>query len=92
MLIGALFYLVFRGLELSQRAPDPFARLVVIGVMTLIAAQALINLLGVASVIPFTGIPLPFISSGGTSLIVLLSAMGIVLNISRQASPAAIKK
>ena len=92
VLIGALFYLVFRGLELSQRAPDPFARLVVIGVMTLIAAQALINLLGVASVIPFTGIPLPFISSGGTSLIVLLSAMGIVLNISRQASPAAIKK
>ncbi len=84
--IGVMFYLVWRGLQLSKAAPDPFGRMLVVGIMSLIAVQALINLLGVSGIIPFTGIPLPFISSGGTSLIVLLSAMGIVLNVSRQAN------
>lgn len=82
--ISVLFYLVWRGLQMSKSAPDPFGRMLVVGIMSLIAIQALINLLGVSGIIPFTGVPLPFISSGGTSLIVLLSAMGIVLNISRQ--------
>ena len=84
LVIGILFYLVWRGLQLSKAAPDPFGRLLVAGIMSLIAIQALINLLGVSGIIPFTGVPLPFISSGGTSLIVLLSAIGIVLNVSRQ--------
>jgi cell division protein FtsW len=88
-LIGVLSYFIWRGFELARQTGDPFGRLIVIGVMSFIAIQALINLLGVTALIPFTGIPLPFISSGGTSLIVLLGAVGVVLNISKHRNMAA---
>ncbi len=77
-------YLIWQGFKLSHQAPDEQGRLIIVGVMSLIAIQSLINLLAAVSIIPLTGVPLPFISSGGTSLVVLLVALGIVLNISRQ--------
>lgn len=83
MVVAALFALIWYGLNLSRSIKDPFGQLLVVGVISLVAIQTLVNLLGVASLIPFTGVPLPFISSGGTSLVVLLCAMGLVLSVSK---------
>ncbi|MDR6725285.1 cell division protein FtsW [Paenibacillus amylolyticus] len=76
-------YFIWRGIIVSLRCPDPFGTLVGIGIMGLIAIQAFINIGGVTQTIPVTGVTLPFISYGGTSLFVMMVAMGIVLSISR---------
>lgn len=73
----------FRGFRIAYRAPDSFSKLVVIGFITLITAQAFMNIASIIGVFPLTGVPLPFISHGGTSLLIYLGVMGIVLNISR---------
>jgi cell division protein FtsW len=70
---------------IARHAPDMFGKLLVGGVIALIGFQVFVNLFAMAALIPLTGIPLPFISSGGTSLIVLLFSMGIVLNVSKYA-------
>ena len=80
----ALFaYLAVRGFRIARGAPDGFSRLLVTGVVTWIAAQAMINIAAMLSLLPLTGVPLPFISLGGSSLVVLLVAMGIVMNVSK---------
>ncbi|MHA7579873.1 putative lipid II flippase FtsW [Paenibacillus vandeheii] len=76
-------YFIWRGIIVSLRCPDPFGTLVGIGIMGLIAIQAFINIGGVTQTIPVTGVTLPFISYGGTSLFVMMVAMGILLSISR---------
>lgn len=83
-----LFYIYFiwRGILVSVRCPDTFGTLVGVGIMGLIAIQAFINIGGVTNTIPITGVTLPFISYGGSSLMVMMASMGIVLSISRQAS------
>ena len=83
-----LFYLYFiwRGILVSLRCPDPFGTLVGIGVMGLISIQAFINIGGVTQTIPLTGVTLPFISYGGSSTLVMLMSMGIVLSISRESN------
>ena len=68
---------------IAIHAPDVFSSLTVIGIMAHIAIQTLFNICVVATIIPNTGITLPFFSYGGTAIIVLLTEMGIVLNISR---------
>lgn len=73
-----------RCFSLAKKAPDDFARLVVVGVAAWILVQVLINLGAMLSLVPLTGVTLPFISFGGTSLVVLLAAMGILTNISKQ--------
>jgi len=89
--IGALvvvilfLFVAWRGLRIAQRAPDMFGRLVAVGIVSWIFIQAMINIMAISGVIPLTGIPLPFISYGGTSLAVLLTSIGILLNISKQA-------
>ena len=80
MLFGGL---VYRGLRISRHAPDGFGRSVAIGITTWIGLQALINVAAMLNLIPLTGIPLPFISYGGTSLLALLLAVGILQNISK---------
>lgn len=75
--------LAWRLLGLSASAPDEFARLVVIGVATWIMFQAGMNIAAMLGLMPITGVPLPFVSYGGTSLTMLLAACGIVFNISR---------
>jgi cell division protein FtsW len=89
-LIGCAFVLflfvllAWRGYRIATKAPDTFGALVAVGIVTWIIFQAAINIGGITLTIPFTGIPLPFISYGGTALAVSLTAMGILLNISRQ--------
>lgn len=83
-----MFYLYFiwRGILVSLRCPDPFGTLVGIGVMGLISIQAFINIGGVTQTIPLTGVTLPFISYGGSSTLIMLMSMGIVLSISRESN------
>jgi cell division protein FtsW len=75
--------IAFRGLKIIKNAPDTFARLLASGIVIWIFFQMFINIAAMFSLIPLTGIPLPFISYGGTSLIVLLAAVGILTNISK---------
>jgi cell division protein FtsW len=88
--IGAMciviLFVVFavRGLRVAFRSTDPFARLVAFGLTTAILLQAFFNISVVLSLVPTKGIPLPLISSGGTSLFFTLSGIGILLNISRK--------
>lgn len=88
-LVGALFVillfalLIWRGFVIALNSRDTFARLLVIGIMTLITLQVLLNIAVVTNFIPVTGISMPFFSYGGTSLLILLFEMGIVLNVSR---------
>ncbi|MBJ9988283.1 putative lipid II flippase FtsW [Paenibacillus favisporus] len=76
-------YFIWRGIIIALRCPDPFGTLVGIGIMGLIAIQAFINIGGVTQTIPLTGVTLPFISYGGTSLLIMMASMGIMLSISR---------
>lgn len=76
--------LAIRGYRIARSAPDSFGALVAVGVTTWLIFQALFNIGGIVSAMPLTGIPMPFISSGGSSLIVSMTAVGILLNISRQ--------
>lgn len=84
--IFILFYIFFlwRALIVSLRCPDIYGTLVGIGIVSLIAIQALINMGGVSGAIPITGVTLPFISYGGSSMLTLLTGMGILLSISRE--------
>ena len=74
---------VWRGITISQKAPDTFSKFVVVGIVSKVAIQAVLNMAVVTNVIPNTGISLPFFSYGGSSLMMLLLEMGIILAISR---------
>jgi cell division protein FtsW len=87
--VGLVFLfalLVQRGLKIAKEAPDSFGSLLAFGITILIAYQAIINIGVATSSLPVTGMPLPFISFGGTSLVILMFMMGILLNISRYAT------
>jgi cell division protein FtsW len=77
-------FFTYRGLRIAWYAPDQFGRLLATGTTCMITFQALINMGVLTSSLPFTGITLPFISSGGSSLITKLMACGILLSVSRQ--------
>ncbi len=80
----ALFVLfATRGLKIAARAPDTFGRLMVVGIVIMIISQAFVNIGGMLGVIPLSGITLPFVSHGGTSLFISLFEVGIVLSISK---------
>ncbi len=78
--------LLARGLWIAYHAPDTYGRCLAAGISFQLATQAFINMLVVTGRLPVTGLPLPFISSGGTSLIVSLAMLGILMNVSRAAS------
>jgi len=81
---GVLFVLLlWRGITIAAHAPDRFGALLVVGFTVQVALQAVLNVAVVTNTIPNTGISLPFFSSGGTSLMMLLGEMGIVLSVSR---------
>ncbi len=88
-LIGALVivslfvFFAIRGVHIAQRAPDYFSRLTVVGIVILIVGQAFLNIGSMLGVFPLTGLPLPFISHGGTAMIFTFIGSGIILNISR---------
>ena len=82
IILFAIF--IWRGIIIAMKAPDMFGSLLATGITSLIGFQAIINIAVVTASMPVTGISLPFFSYGGTSLIILLAAVGILLNISRQ--------
>jgi cell division protein FtsW len=77
-----LGYIVLRGIYIALQCKDPFGSLLAIGISAMIGIQSFVNLAGVSGLIPLTGVPLPFISYGGSSLIQLALATGILVNVS----------
>lgn len=85
--VVALFaFLIWRGFLTATRARDTYGFLLAVGVTAWIAYQALINVAVISAVIPFTGMPMPFLSYGGSSMVMTLAGIGILLNVSRDAS------
>lgn len=90
VLMIALFLVVaWRGYRVARMAPDSFSSLLATGITTWIIFQAMLNIGAVTGAIPFTGVPLPFISYGGSSLVITLAGVGLLLNISKHANVAA---
>jgi len=88
LVILLLFAIVLRAFRIARLAPDNFSRLLATGIASWIGLQVLINIAAMLALVPLTGVPLPFISYGGSSLIVILAGIGLLLNISRfQLSP-----
>jgi cell division protein FtsW len=83
LVIGLFVVLMMRGFRIARQAPDTFGALLAAGITVSIVLEAMFNIAVMASVIPFTGVPLPFISFGGSSLVSGLAAVGVLLNISR---------
>ena len=76
--------LLWRCMVIANNAPDLFSSLLVVGVMSHIALQVVLNIMVVTNWMPNTGIILPFFSYGGTSILILITEMGLVLNVSRR--------
>ncbi len=74
---------ILRGYKIAADSPDTFSRLLVVGIVSLIAAQIFINIGAMLGILPLTGLPLTFISHGGTAMVASLAAVGVILNVSR---------
>lgn len=84
IVVLALFVmLVYAGVRIALRAPDPFGRLLAGGITGWLGLQALVNLGAVTGVLPITGVPLPFVSFGGSSLVVSMAAVGVLMSVGR---------
>jgi cell division protein FtsW len=81
LVIGAFAVFAWAGFRLALRCRDPFGKRLAAGITTLVCGQAAVNLAAVLGIAPLTGIPLPFVSYGGSSLVVLLASVGVLLNI-----------
>jgi cell division protein FtsW len=87
MLVIIVFVLIaWRGYRIAKNAPDNFSRLLAVGITSWIVFQAAINIGAMTGLLPLTGVPLPFVSYGGSSLVVLMAAVGILMNISKQSN------
>ena len=83
LLVLLLTFFTFRGYKIASHATDLFGMLLVVGFMTLIITQAFLNIASMVALAPLMGLPLPFISHGGTALLATLTMVGIVLNVSK---------
>lgn len=83
-IILVFIFMVWRGFRIAITAKDTFGKLLAGGITTFLAGQVLVNLSAQVALVPLTGVPLPFISYGGSALIINLTAIGILLNIARQ--------
>ncbi len=83
VLLVVFFLLISTGLQVAARAPAPFSANLALAVTSLLAVQAFLNISAIIALLPLTGIPLPFISYGGSSLVIVLLSMGILVNIAR---------
>lgn len=79
----AFVFIIYKGFTIAAKSSNDFSKLLAVGISSWIAIQAFVNLGAMVSLLPLTGIPLPFISYGGSSLVVTLSAIGVLLNISK---------
>lgn len=77
------FFIIWRSFRIARRTPDLFSRLIAVGIIVWFGFQSVINIGATISFFPLTGVPLPLVSYGGSSLVILFSAFGILLNISR---------
>jgi len=84
IVIALFLVLAVRGFKIASKAKDDFGKLVAVGITSWITFQALINIAEITSLIHLTGIPLPFISYGGSALVMSLAGVGILLNISEK--------
>ncbi|MEK7465308.1 MAG: putative peptidoglycan glycosyltransferase FtsW [Patescibacteria group bacterium] len=82
-LVLLFLFLLLTGLRIASHAPDVFGRLFVTGFVSLVGIQTFINIAAMTKIIPITGVPLPFVSYGGTALTIFLTMAGIVVNISK---------
>jgi cell division protein FtsW len=82
-LVLLFLYLFYRGFLIAKYAPDNFGRILAIGIVTWLVVQAMVNIGGMINLMPMTGVPLPFISYGGSALLASLAAIGILVNISK---------
>lgn len=83
VLISLFVFLIYRGIRVALRAPDKFGQLLAIGIVGTIAIQFLVNLGSMVALFPLTGVTLPFISYGGSSLVIVLAMIGVLLNVSQ---------
>ena len=84
VVIGLFLLILFRGMRIAHDEPDPFASLLAVGLTALLSIQALINMAVVIGLIPTKGLPLPFLSYGGTSIIIAMAALGALLALGRR--------
>lgn len=84
LLIGLFALVLVRGFKIAQKASDNFGKILAIGLTSWLGIQIIINLSSMVALLPLTGVPLPFISYGGSALVVNLTAIGLLLNISKQ--------
>lgn len=78
--------MLLRGLNIAKNAKDDFGKYLVVGIISWIGFQAILNITAMLGLLPITGVPLPFVSYGGTSLVVSLTAIGIIINVSKASS------
>lgn len=83
LLVVGFMVVVWKGFNIAREAPDTFGQLLAIGITTWIGTQALVNFSSMVALVPLTGVPLPFISFGGSSIITTMAGVGILLNVSR---------
>ena len=83
LLITLFLFLAFRGFKIAAKAPDSFSGLLTVGIVILIVSQSFINIGSMLGVMPLTGLPLLFVSHGGSALLFVLAEIGIILNISK---------
>jgi cell division protein FtsW len=87
--IGAYALFAYAGLDIAARCRDPFGKRLAAGLTVLVCGQAAVNIAAVLGIAPLTGIPLPFLSYGGSSIVVLLAGVGILLNIAQRGNTGA---
>jgi cell division protein FtsW len=83
IVVALLVMFAVVGVAIALRAPDMFGRLLAAGIVSWLSIQALVNVGGVTRVLPITGVPLPFVSSGGSAMIVNMAVVGILVNVAR---------
>lgn len=83
LLIGGYFFIIYRGFSIVKKAPDTFSKLLATGIVSWFGFQSAINIGAIVKLMPLTGVPLPLISYGGSSFIILMTAFGMLLNISK---------
>jgi cell division protein FtsW len=84
--VGLFAVLIWRGLRVGLRAPDAFGSFLALGLTVMLATQTLVNLGVVVGVLPTKGLPLPFVSFGGSALLMTMFSAGVLLNISQHAT------
>ncbi len=85
LFVGLISFVLWRGFKIARYAPDDFGRYLVTGILAWLGWQSFINIASMLNLLPLTGVPLPFVSAGGSALMIALTGIGIIINVSRQA-------